>query len=157
MSISEHSNGLASNIEFKCNKKKQEKRLSNHHFPLHLPQQTKHHSCDPLYAALIWYSINFQWVFGMQLIRGGGRESKNLLGMLNLPYQGYEKKTSTKIEAHAGMAKRLVRHLAIEEALQDKIKDTLEHNNQSYGEWCAQTDKGKNTSFSCPYMIVSMI
>ena len=37
MSISEHSNGLASTIEFKCNKKKQDKRLSTHHFPLHLP------------------------------------------------------------------------------------------------------------------------
>ena len=53
MSISNHINGLASTIEFKCNKKKQDKRLSNHHFPLHLPQQTKHHSCDPCYAALI--------------------------------------------------------------------------------------------------------
>ena len=69
--------------------------------------------------------------------------------MLNLPWQGFEKKTFTKIEAHAGMAERLVRDLAIEEALQEEIKDTLEHNNQSYGEWCAQTDKGKNnTSFS---------
>ena len=29
MSISEHSNGLALTIEFKCNKKKQDKRLSN--------------------------------------------------------------------------------------------------------------------------------
>ena len=47
MSISKHSNGLASTIEFKCNKKKQEKCLINHHFPLHLPQQTKHHSSDP--------------------------------------------------------------------------------------------------------------
>ena len=74
MYISEHSNGLASTIEFNCNKKKQDKRLNNHHFPLHLPQQTKHHSIEPQYAALIWYSINFQWVFGMQLIGGGGRE-----------------------------------------------------------------------------------
>ena len=54
MSISEHSNDLASTIEFKCNKKKQDNRLSNHHFPLHLPQQTKHHSWEPCYAALIW-------------------------------------------------------------------------------------------------------
>ena len=53
----------------------------------------------------------------------------------------FEKKTFTKVEAHAGMAERLVRDLAIEEALQDEIKDTLEHNNRSYGEWCAQTDK----------------
>ena len=59
MSISEHSNGLDSTIEFKCNKKKQYKRLSNHHFPFHLPQQTRNNSCEPRYAALIWYSINF--------------------------------------------------------------------------------------------------
>ena len=41
MSISEHSNGLDSTIDFKCNKKKQYKLLSKHHFPLCLPQQTK--------------------------------------------------------------------------------------------------------------------
>ena len=60
MSISEHSNGLASTIDFKCNRKKQDKCLSHHHFPLHLPQKTKHHYSDPRYAALKWYSINFQ-------------------------------------------------------------------------------------------------
>ena len=47
VSISEHNNGLDSTIEFNCNKKKQYKRLSNHHFPLRLLQQTKHHSCAP--------------------------------------------------------------------------------------------------------------
>ena len=78
--------------------------------------------------------------------------------MLNPPWQVFEKKTFTKIEVHAGMAKRMVKDLAIEEALQEEIKDTLEHNNQSYDEWCAQTDEGKNnTSFSRPYMLVSMI
>ena len=60
VSISEHSNELISTNEFKCNYKKQDNRLSNLHFPLHLPQQTKHRSCEPHYAALIWYSINFQ-------------------------------------------------------------------------------------------------
>ena len=69
--------------------------------------------------------------------------------MLNPPWKGFEKKTFTKIEVHPGMAKRMVIDLAIEEALQEEIKDTLEHNNQSYDEWCAQTDEGKNnTSFS---------
>ena len=34
--------------------------------------------------------------------------------------------------------------MAIEEALQDEIKDTLEHNNQSYVNWCALSYKGKN-------------
>ena len=94
----------------------------------------------------------------MQLIEGGGRESTKLLGVLNLPWKGFETKTFTKIEACAGMAERLVRDLAIEEALQEEIKDTLEHNNQSYAEWCAQTNKEKNnTFFPWPYMIVWMI
>ena len=84
-----------------------------------------------------------------KLIQGGGRESTKLLGVLNLPWQGFETKTFTKIEARAGMAERLVRDLEIEEALREEIKETLEHNNQSYDEWCAQTDKERNnTSFS---------
>ena len=66
--------------------------------------------------------------------------------MLNLPWQGFEKKTFTKIEAHAGMSERLVRDLVIEEALQEEIKDTLERKYQSYGEWCSQIDKGKNNN-----------
>ena len=90
MSIYEHSNGLVSTIEFKCNRKKQDKRLNNHRFPLHLSQQTKHHYGDPQYSASKWYSINFQLVSGMQLIGEGGGSTK-LLGILNLPWQGFEK------------------------------------------------------------------
>ena len=82
----------------------------------------------------------------MKLIGGEGRESIKLLGMLNLPCQGFNKKTCTKIEANAGMTEQLVRDLAIEEALQEEIKDTLERNNQSYGEWCSQTDTKKITT-----------
>ena len=37
-----------------------------------------------------------------------------------------------------------MRDLAIGETLQDEIKDTIEHNNQSYFKWCALSDKGKN-------------
>ena len=59
----------------------------------------------------------------------GGRESTKLLGILNLPWQGFKEKIFTKIEAYAGMAERLVIDLVIDEALQDEIKDTLEHNN----------------------------
>ena len=61
----------------------------------------------------------------MQLIGGGWRESTNLLGVMNLPWQGFEKKSFTKIEAHAGMTERWKRDSAIEEALQEEIKDTL--------------------------------
>ena len=39
------------------------------------------------------------------------------------------------------MAERPVRDLSIEQALQEEIKDTLEHNNQSYGEWCVLSDE----------------
>ena len=49
----------------------------------------------------------------------------------------------TKIESHTGMAEKLVQDLAIEEALQTKIKETLEHNNQSYVGRCVLVDKEK--------------
>ena len=48
--------------------------------------------------------------------------------MLNLPWQGFQKKTYTKIEAHAGMSEPLVRDLEMEEHFQEVKKDTLEHN-----------------------------
>ena len=35
----------------------------------------------------------------MQLIGGGGRESTKILGMLNLPWQVFEKKTFTACES----------------------------------------------------------
>ena len=41
------------------------------------------------------------------------------------------------------MAEQLVRYLAIEQVLQKEKHDTVEHNNQLYGEWCSQTEKGK--------------
>ena len=80
MYISKHSNGLDSTIECKCEKKKQDKRLRNHHFPLHLPQKTKYNYSDPHYSALKWYSINFQWVFGMKLIGGRGENQQSSWG-----------------------------------------------------------------------------
>ena len=64
----------------------------------------------------------------MQLIGGGEEGSTKLLGMLNLPWQGFEK-TFTKIEKYAGMVERLVRDLAIEEALQIEKNPTPAHNN----------------------------
>ena len=63
---------------------------------------------------------------------------------MNLPWQGFGEKTFTKIEAYTGMAERLVRDLAIEEALQDEIKDTLEQKNQSCVDWFALSEKGEN-------------
>ena len=56
---------------------------------------------------------------------------------------GIRKYIFTKIEAYSGMAERLVRDLAIEEALQDEIKHTLENNNQSYGDWYDTSYKEK--------------
>ena len=42
------------------------------------------------------------------------------------------------------MVEQLVRDLAIEEAIQDERKYTLEHNTHSYVDWCALSDKGEN-------------
>ena len=47
------------------------------------------------------------------------------------------------LEAYEGMEERLMRDLAIEEALHDEIKYTLEQNNQSYVDWCDLLDKEK--------------
>ena len=52
--------------------------------------------------------------------------------MLKPPWKGFEKKPLKKIKVTAGMTKPMVRELAIEEAPHGDIKDTLEHNNQSY-------------------------
>ena len=51
------------------------------------------------------------------------------------------------------MNKRMVIYLAIEEDLQEEIKDTLEHNNQSYDEWRAQIEKRKNNTPLFPDLI----
>ena len=78
--------------------------------------------------------------------------------MLNPIWRVFEKKNFTKIKVTAGMTKPMVRDLAIDEAPHEKIKDPLEHNNQSYDEWCAQIEQRKNNNyFSWPYIIVSMI
>ena len=44
------------------------------------------------------------------------------------------------------MAERLVIDLAIEEDLQDKIKETLGHRNKSYVDWCAVPEKEINNN-----------
>ena len=41
------------------------------------------------------------------------------------------------------MEEQLVKYLDIEEALQTKIKEALEHKNQSYVNWCALSYKEK--------------
>ena len=53
------------------------------------------------------------------------------------------------------MSERLVRYLEIDEALQDEIKDTLEHNNHPYVDRCALSDKEKKrTRFSLPLNMI---
>ena len=44
------------------------------------------------------------------------------------------------------MAERMVRDLATEEALQTEIKETLEHNNQSYVKYCALSENLKKNN-----------
>ena len=63
----------------------------------------------------LWDATNWRWE---ERINGD-------LGGVEYTLEGFQEKTFTKIEAHAGMAKWLVRDLAIEEALQEEIKHTL--------------------------------
>ena len=70
-----------------------------------------------------------------------GEKNNRALGVVNSTLGGIWEKTITKIEAHAGMAERLMKDLAIEDDLKEEIKDTLQHNDQSYGRWSDQTDK----------------
>ena len=79
----------------------------------------------------LWGATNQRW----------GDRIKEDLGDVESTLEGIRGKTFTKIEAHSGMAERLVRDLAIEESLQEEIKQTLEHNHQSYGDWCALSYK----------------
>ena len=51
------------------------------------------------------------------------------------------------------MAEQLVRYLTIGQVLQKEITDKLEHNNQSYGEWCLQTEKGEKTKPLVPELM----
>ena len=53
--------------------------------------------------------------------RRWGERIKKALGDAESTLAGIREKTFTKIEAHAGMVERLVRYLAIEEALQEEI------------------------------------
>ena len=54
---------------------------------------------------------------------------------------GIRKKPFKQIESHTGMDERLVKDLAIEEALQIELKATLSHKNQSSVQRCALSDK----------------
>ena len=86
MSTSKHSNSLAPTIEFKYNRKKQDKRLNNHHLPLHIPQQTKHNSGDPPLCStqMVQYQLPIGFRDAYHRMGGGGRESTKFLGTINL-------------------------------------------------------------------------
>ena len=158
MSISEHSNGLDSTIEFKCNNKKQYKRLSNYHFPHRIPQQTKIHSSEPPYVALIWYSNNFQWVFGMQLIGvGEGGINKPLRGIestlagiweknhhKNWSICGHGQTDGEKIGDWRGSSKGNKRHTRTQQSI-------------IWWMMCSNRRGKNNTSFSWTCILVSMI
>ena len=80
----------------------------------------------------------------MQLIGGGGRESTNLLRMINLPWQGFDRKPFTKIEALAGMAQRQVIYLTIKQVFQKEIKERKKQKSTVWRMVCSNR-KGKKT------------
>ena len=54
------------------------------------------------------------------------------------------------------MAAQPVRDLAVEEDIQTEIKETLEHNNQSYVDWCNLEDKEKKKNKVKPTITYNM-
>ena len=60
----------------------------------------------------------------------GGEIINRTLGDSESTLARIRKKIFTKIGINSGMEEQLVKYLEIEEALQTKIKDSLEHNNQ---------------------------
>ena len=71
MTFYEYINGQASNLTRTWSINKQENNLSNNQFTHHSTEKTKHNYGDIHYDTPIWYVINFQWAFGVQLIGGG--------------------------------------------------------------------------------------
>ena len=71
--------------------------------------------------------VHYQLTMGIwgEVHRRGGGGINKYIGDAESTLAGIRKKTFTKIEAYSGMVEQLVRYLAIEEALQDEIKDTL--------------------------------
>ena len=70
--------------------------------------------------------VQYQLIMGLQDSyhrRGGG--FNKYLGNSESTLEGIWKNTFTKIEAYAGMTERMVIDLAISEALQNEIKETL--------------------------------
>ena len=53
------------------------------------------------------------------------------------------------------MSEQLLRDLEIGEDLQTEIRETLEHNNQSYFDWCDISDRGEiRTRLNLPLHII---
>ena len=80
-----------------------DKKRKVHKFNFHETSKTTHSTGKyDRYEATTWYTINHTFVMGMQLIGRGGSESMKLLGMMDLPYQGWEKKRFRKVEEELG-------------------------------------------------------
>ena len=91
MTFSENRNGLGSTIVCSSGRNKQGKCYSKHKFPLHIHQKSKHNSGEFRYEVSQWYSINFQWILGMKIIGRWGRESTNVLVVINPTWQVFGK------------------------------------------------------------------
>ena len=138
LKVTEDTLGLATTVKCKCSAD------DKHSFFLHLPEKTSRATKDSRYESSTWYGINYRFVCGMHLLGGGGVEAMKLLGMVDLAWQGWEKRTFKLMEEKVGVAERSVCDLAVEEALQLEIKLTLETEGKSYEEWLALPDGEKD-------------
>ena len=137
----ENTMGLATTIQCKCCTDK------THTFYLHEPETTSHATNKVQHEAAKWYAINVKFVYSMHILGCGNVDAGKILGMMDLPWQGWAKNTFRRVEKHAGLAERVMCDLAIESALQDEIKATLEKEGKlSYKEWLAMSNEEKDAN-----------
>ena len=155
--MGENTIGLATSLLCTCKVNENDKKRKVHKFNLHEPSKTTHSTGkDGRYEAATWYAINHTFVMGMQLIGRGGSESVKLLGLMDLPYQGWEKKRFRKVEEELGFMERLVCENSIEEVLKREIKDTLENKEKgSYARYLALSDEEKEMHDNKPHITVN--
>ena len=81
----ENTIGLATTLSCKC------KTDDEKNFDLHVPEKVAKANTDSRYESAQCFGINYRFVCGMHLLGGGAVKSAKLLGMMDLPWQGWEK------------------------------------------------------------------
>ena len=98
--FSKYRNGLDSIPTCMCGANKQDNHFSINKYPLSVPEQSKNRARDISYELTQWYVLNFQWIFGVQLIGEGGIKPTKLLGDDKYTLLGFQEKIHKDRSTH---------------------------------------------------------